>query len=77
MENRINLLKKEVKYQNYINLMFIFTMCFYMVGSILQHDTNTERLNEHKRLLIAQQEQINKLILNAEYNKIRYEKKIK
>jgi len=25
----------------------------------------TERLNEHKRLLIAQQEQINQLILNA------------
>lgn len=32
-----------------------------------------DRLNEHKRLLIAQQEQINQLILNAH----KYEKKVK
>lgn len=31
------------------------------------------RLNEHKRLLIAQQKQINQLILNAH----KYEKKVK
>lgn len=37
----------------------------------------TERLNEQKRLLIAQQEQINKLILNAEYNTLRYEKTVR
>lgn len=47
-------------------VLFVFTgFCFYK---------QTERLNEHKRLLIAQQTQINQLILNAEYNKLRYEK---
>jgi len=54
--------------------LFILTSC--SIAMTLTNDyKNTQRLNEHKRLLIAQQEQINQLILNAEYNKIRYEQK--
>lgn len=72
MENRINLLKKEVKTNYWFNFLMVFILYFTLCDTIIE---NKERLNEHKRLLIAQQEQINKLILNAEYNKIRYEQK--
>ena len=50
-------------------LFAIVSTAFNIHYSYQQHN----RLNEHKRLLIAQQKQINQLILNAEYN----EKKVK
>lgn len=61
---------KEVNFKfNCFLIGFFLLVC--MQGYI--NCKQTERLNEHKRLLIAQQTQINKLILNAEYNKLRYE----
>ena len=55
----------------------IFFLCFTclcltigLAALFSQNQKQENRLNEQKRLLIAQQEQINKLILNAEYNGI-------
>lgn len=70
MENRINLLEKEVKTNFWFTFLGVFIL--YLTHSVMITQ-NKERLNEHKRLLITQQTQINQLILNAEYNKIRYE----
>lgn len=45
--------------------IIIHILCFCI--GVLSYDVykSNNRLNEHKRLLIAQQEQINQLILNA------------
>ena len=50
-----------------------FTCLFLCVGLAILFSYNQKqdnRLNEQKRLLIAQQKQINQLILNAEYNEL-------
>ena len=55
-----------------ILIVFLFTIvstAFHLHYSYQQYN----RLNEHKRLLIAQQKQINQLILNAH----KYEEKVK
>lgn len=51
-----------------VHKIIMYILCF-CVG-FLSYDVykSNNRLNEHKRLLIAQQEQINQLILNAKYN---------
>ena len=68
-------MKKEIetnKKNILILLLYVIALTVFNVYYSYQQDN---RLNEHKRLLIAQQEQINKLIINAQYNKIRYEQK--
>ena len=59
-----------------ILIVFLYAIVLTVFNSYYSYQQDN-RLNEHKRLLIAQQEQINKLILNAQYNKIRYEKKVR
>ena len=49
-----------------------FTCLFLCVGLAILFSYNQKqdnRLNEQKRLLIAQQEQINQLIINAKYER--------
>lgn len=61
MEKEIETNKKSIlKLLVYV----IVLTAFYLYDSYQQDN----RLNEHKRLLIAQQDQINKLILNARKN---------
>ena len=63
-ESEIKSVKKDI-------FFLCFTCLFLCVGLAILFSHNQKqdnRLNEQKRLLIAQQEQINKLILNAEYN---------
>lgn len=54
---------------------------YFLIGCVLAlallSNKQKNRLNEQKRLLIAQQQQINKLILNAEYNKLINEEKVR
>lgn len=57
-------------------LFFGFIVGIFIMGLTIHYEAQN-RLNEQKRLLIAQQEQINKLILNAEYNKLINEKKVR
>lgn len=57
-----------------IVFVYALVLTIFNLYNCYKHEN---RLNEQKRLLIAQQEQINKLILNAEYNKLRYEKKVR
>lgn len=66
-------IKKVQFFLNFFLIGFFSLVCIQGYISYKQ----TERLNEHKRLLIAQQEQINQLIINAKHNKLRYEKKVK
>jgi len=66
---------KEKIETNKKNILIIFLYVIILTVFNVYHSYQQEnRLNEHKRLLIAQQEQINKLIINAQYNTIRYEK---
>ena len=70
-------MKEEIE-TNKISILIVFIYAIVLtVFNIYYSHQQDNRLNEHKRLLIAQQEQINQLILNAEYNKLRYEKKVK
>lgn len=46
-------------------LAYVIVLTAFYIYDSYQQDN---RLNEHKRLLIAQQEQINQLILNARKN---------
>ena len=69
VEHKIKLLK----YDMYFLCFTCFTLFVGLILLLTDNQNQENRLNEHKRLLIAQQEQINKLILNAEYN----EKKVR
>ena len=70
-------MKEEIE-TNKKNIIILFLYVIALtVFNVYDSSQQDERLNEHKRLLIAQQEQINQLILNAKYNKIRYEKKVR
>lgn len=55
-----------------ILIVFIYALVLTVFNVYLSYEQDN-RLNEHKRLLIAQQQQINQLILNAH----KYEKKVK
>ena len=67
-------MKEEIK-TNKKNILIIFLYVIILtVFNVYYSNQQDMRIDEHKRLLIAQQEQINKLIINAQYNKIRYEK---
>lgn len=63
----------EIKLLKYDMYFLCFTCFILFVGLALlfaDNQNQDNRLNEHKRLLIAQQEQINKLILNAHKNEL-------
>ena len=62
----------EIKLKKNIFLL-LFTcvfFCFFFVILFSENQNHENRLNEQKRLLIAQQEQINKLILNAKQHEL-------
>ena len=66
-------MKEEIE-TNKKSILIVFIYSFVLTSfSIYYSYKQDDRLNEHKRLLIAQQEQINQLILNAH----KYEKKVK
>ena len=72
---QINKLNKEIETnKNSILIVFIYAIILTVFNLYYSHKQDN-RLNEHKRLLITQQEQINQLIINAEYNNLRYEQK--
>lgn len=62
----------EHKIKNINQSINIATLCYAILFIFMFYHLadNSNRLNEHKRLLIAQQEQINKLILNAKQNEL-------
>lgn len=66
---------KSVKKDIFFLCFSCLCLCVGLATLFLHNQNQDNRLNEHKRLLIAQQEQINKLILNAEYNKLKNEQK--
>ena len=73
MKEEIKSVKKDIFFLCFTCLC----LCVGLATLFLHNQKQENRLNEHKRLLIAQQEQINQLIINAQYNKIRYEKKVR
>ena len=70
-------MKKEIETNKKNILILLLYVIALTVFNVYHSYQQEHRLNEHKRLLIAQQEQINKLIINAQYNKIRYEEKVR
>lgn len=66
MKEEIEINKKSIL------IVFLMTIVTALFNVYYSHKQDN-RLNEHKRLLIAQQDQINQLILNAH----KYEKKVK
>lgn len=81
MEHREKVKMYELEAQGFKNELEIkqVKFCFncFLIGFFLLvcmqgyiSHKQTERLNEHKRLLIAQQEQINQLIINARKNEL-------
>lgn len=66
-------MKEEIE-TNKKSILIVFLFTIVSTGFNVYYSYQQDnRLNEHKRLLIAQQEQINQLILNAH----KYEKKVK
>lgn len=70
LESDMMNLQKENK--RLTNVVFLFSSLFFACYLFLCfiNYKQAERLNEHKRLLIAQQTQINQLILNAKKHEI-------
>lgn len=62
----------EIKLTNHIKFLLgtCLCLCIFTVILLKENKNQENRLNEHKRLLIAQQEQINKLILNAKKHEL-------
>lgn len=65
-ELKIKLIKNDV----FFLCITCLVLCIGLVILFSDNYKQTERLNEQKRLLIAQQEQINKLIINAKQNEL-------
>ena len=66
-------MKEEIE-TNKKSILIVFLYALVLTGFNVYYSYQQDnRLNEHKRLLIAQQKQINQLILNAH----KYEKKVR